>query len=291
MRFRAVSIFSLATLALAFLPGRQCLGDEQSLAITDAGVEQAEDAPFVNHDYEFLPGDYVYFTFQVAGASLKPVERTGDRLISVSYEVVPQDAHGVPLTPAVNGSIQTSLHPEDKNWIPKRRASFLLPSYIAAGEYRIHIAAKDLFSQHEIAKDIPFRVGGVHIQQSASLTVEDLQFFRNENDTAPVELAAYSPGDTVFARFDIVGYKLGSGNEYRLSYGLTVTKPDGKIFVKDEKAAELMRASFYPAQFVPGSIQLTTRANAQKGQYVIDLIVRDLISNQTFETKRAFSIE
>jgi hypothetical protein len=191
----------------------------------------------------------------------------------------------------VNGSIHTRLHPEDLNWIPTRRASFLRPSYIAAGEYRIHVDAKDLFSEHAVAKDIRFRVGGVHIQQSASLTVEDYQFFRTENDAAPVELAAYSPGDTVFARFDIVGYKLGSGNEYRLSYGLTVTKPDGKVFLKEEKAAELTRASFYPAQFVPGSIQLTTPANAQKGEYVIDLNVRDLISNQTFETKRAFSIE
>lgn len=264
---------------------------DQSLAIIGAGVQRSEDGPFVNTDYTFLPGDYVYVTFEVAGFALKPQEQTEDRLISLSYEAAPEDLLGVALSKPVEESIKTSLHPEDKNWIPKRRTSFLLPSYIAAGEYQIHLTAKDELSGQATSRDLKFRVGGVHIQQSASLTVENFRFTRAEQNSEALEVPAYSPGDNVFAHFDIVGYKLGLHNEYHLSYGLTVTAPNGKVFVKNEKAAELDDSTFYPAQFVPGEIELNTAKNAVRGEYVIDLKVRDLISGQTFETKYPFSIE
>lgn len=285
---RWCSIALLAIIGCCAVAG--FVGD-QSLAIIGAGVQRSEDGPFVNTDYTFLPGDYVYVTFEVAGFALKPQEQTEDRLISLSYEAAPEDLLGVALSKPVEESIKTSLHPEDKNWIPKRRTSFLLPSYIAAGEYQIHLTAKDELSGQATSRDLKFRVGGVHIQQSASLTVENFRFTRAEQNSEALEVPAYSPGDNVFAHFDIVGYKLGLHNEYHLSYGLTVTAPNGKVFVKNEKAAELDDSTFYPAQFVPGEIELNTAKNAVRGEYVIDLKVRDLISGQTFETKYPFSIE
>ncbi len=268
-----------------------CHAAERALAIIDAGVQQSDDAPFVPTDYHFLPGEYVYFTFQVAAFGIKSDESTETKQISLEYEVVPEDAKGVPLTAAEKGSIKDSLQPEDKNWTPKRRAHFLLPSFVATGQYKVHVAVKDLIANTEVSRDLPFLIGGVKVQPSPTITVENYHFYRREDDRQPLEVPAFSPGDSVYARFDMVGYKIGPDNGYHLAYGVSVSRPDGKPFINQANAAELQASSFYPAQFIPGNINLTTPRNAPRGEYVLVLTVRDLNSNQTYESKQAFSIE
>jgi hypothetical protein len=284
--------FLIAALLIffAFLPGA-ALAADSSLAIIDAGVEQSEDAPFVPSDYQFLPGDFVYFSFQIAGFSIKSNEAEDVRRISLAYVVSPQDSKGVPLTPPNSGTVQTDLNPEDKNWMPKRRVSFLLPSYIASGEFRIHVVVKDLLGKNETAKEFPFRVGGVTVRPSSITAVQNFRFLRQENDRVPLEVPAYRPGDTIYTSFEIVGFEVGPQNHYQIAYGVTVLRPNGKPFLEKPKAAEYENASFYPAQFIPGTFALTTSADTPKGEYVIILTVRDLTSNQSCQTKEAFSIE
>lgn len=265
---------------------------ESPLAILEAGPESSEDAPFVSSDYRFYPGDYLYFQFHVAGFAVQTDEQTEVRKISLTYEITPQDANGVPLVAPVSGEIKDNLNPEDKNWTPKRRASFLLPSFVASGLFHVHLVVKDLVGKTETARDFPFRMGGVTIVPSPSINVENFRFFRKEGDRESLELAAYAPGDTIYARFDMAGYKTTApDNQYHLIYGLTVLGPDGKAFIEQPNAAELRTGSFYPAQFVPGNISLTTTRTSAKGAYVIVLTVRDLIANSTYQIKRSFSLE
>jgi hypothetical protein len=183
------------------------------------------------------------------------------------------------------------LSPEDKNWTPKRRASFLLPSFVAAGKFQIRAVVKDQLAASEISRDFPFQIGGLAIQPSPTVTIENFGFLRTPNDQKSLAVPAFSPGDTVFGRFDIVGFHYAPGNQYHVAYGLTVLRPNGKTFLSQPNAAELSESSFYPAQFIPGTIRITTPPNSAKGEYVLTLTVRDLISNQTFESKQAFSIE
>lgn len=267
-----------------------CAGSENGLAVV-GGVEASEDSPFVTPDYKFLPGDFVYFTFEIGGFGINSNRETEVRRIALTYEVVPQDSRGTALTPAVKGDISEEIHPEDKHWMPKRRASFLLPSFIAAGEYRVHVAVQDSVSKSETSADFPFHIGGVQIKTSRSINVQNFVFLRKEDDREPLEVPAYSPGDTVFVRFDMSGYKLGPDNQYRLAYGVVVLGPDGKPFIQQPRAANLESNSFYPAQFVPGNLDLTTPKDSATGEYVIVLTVRDLLANQTYETKHAFSLE
>lgn len=264
---------------------------ENQLAIVDASVQASEDAPQVSADYRFLPGDYIYFTFQIAGFTVKSEERDEVHKISLEYEIVPVDSNGVALAPAANGKVQTELSAEDKDWLPKRRVSFLVPSFVASGEYHVHVTVKDLFGKADASADFPFHIGGVQVEPSPALIIENFQFLRQEGDRQALKVAAYSPGDTVYARFDMVGYKLGPKNDYRLAYGVTVLRPNGKPFFKDPKAAELASDSFYPPPFVPGTINLTTTPDTSRGQYIIVLTVRDLVGNQTYEAKQAFSVE
>ena len=104
-------------------------------------------------------------------------------------------------------------------------------------------------------------------------------------------MPAYAPGDTVYARFTMTGFHLGPGNEYHLSYGLVVNRPDGKVYLNEPNAAQLSDKSFYPITFVPSNISVTTARTAAKGQYVLLLTIHDIAGSQTYQLKRAFSIE
>lgn len=133
-----------ALLVLALGRASFCPAADSRLAIVNAGVQQSEDAPFVPPSFRFLPGDSLYFSFGISGFAVQSLERGETRKISLRYKVTAEDSSGVPLTGANNGSIETELSPEDKNWIPKRRASFVLPPFVAAGEFRIHVWASTL---------------------------------------------------------------------------------------------------------------------------------------------------
>ena len=264
---------------------------ENPLQIVSAGVAASEDAPFVPSDYRFLPGDYVYLQFQISGYGAITNENNDVRKISLSYEIVPQDDKDVPLTTAISGAIKEDLGAEDKNWMPKRRASFLLPSFVAAGNYHVRFTVKDLVKKTSSTRDIPFRVGGTVVIPSSGLMVQDFQFLRKEDDADVLEIPAYSPGDAVYARFMMTGFRLAAGNEYHLSYSLTVTRPDGKPYLNQQSAAELSNKSFYPVSFVPGNISVTTSRTSAKGKYVLQLTVRDIMGAQSYQLKKTFTIE
>ena len=264
---------------------------DSTLAIVEAGVQQSEDSPFVPTSYVFLPGDYLYFTFDIAGFAIQSFNQDEVRKISLSYVITPEDSQGVPLTEAVSDGIQAELNPEDKRWTPKRRVSFLLPSYIANGDFHVHVVAKDAFAKAEVSKDFPFHIGGPVIEPSTSVNVEHFEFLRREADRDALDIPAYAPGDTVFARFDMAGFKLAARNTYDLEYGISVTKPSGKPFVDSPRAADLKASSFYPAQYLPGVIRINTPPDSGKGEYILTLTVRDLVNNTKSETKKSFSIE
>jgi len=281
---------SCTLLTLLFLP--TVVNADGALAVIGAGVQSAEDAPFVQSDYRFQPGEFVYTTFQIAGFQ---AEGGGSdekpRKVSMTYSVTTEDANGVALCPPVEEKIQEELNAEDKNWTPKRRASFLIPSFVAAGEYQIHIAVRDLIGKTETSKLVPFRIGGVTILNPGTLNVQNFQFFRRENDREAVEVPAYSAGDSVFVRFIMTGFKLGEKNAYHVSYQLLVTRPDGKPYLDRPDAAELASESFYPAQYLPGEFALTTSRGSAKGTYIILLRVSDKVANTSKEVRFPFTIE
>jgi hypothetical protein len=264
---------------------------DHNLGILDAGIERSEDAPFVSSDFQFLPGDYLYCRFQVSGYTIDTDPKNEIRKLSLSYEITLRDAKGVALTPAVSGTIADELSSEDKNWTPKRRASFLLPSFVAAGVFSLHIVVKDLVAKNTTQTDLPFHIGGVHIVPSGGITIQNFQFLRNEDDKDPVEVPAYSPGDTVFARFDMVGFEFGPENKYHLAYGVVVLRPDGKPYLEQPSAAELVDGSFYPAQFLSGNVNVITAKTSARGQYLLILTARDVVAKRSYQLKRTFTLE
>lgn len=287
---RDVAIVLLVTILCGVVfPARAA--DDLALAIMQGGVQRAEDSPFAPADFEFLPGDYLYFTFHVAGFQIKSNDTGEIKTLSLQYKITPEDLNGVALAAPVEDKIAGEINKEDKTWTPVRRAMFLLPSFVASGEYRVHVVVKDLIAHTETSRDYPFRIGGTVIQSSKGIRCEHFEFLRSADDTKPVEVPAYNAGDTVYARFLMVGFKVDAGNKYRLAYGVKVLRPDGKSFLDEPKAAQIADESFYPAQFMPGDIQVTTPRDAMHGRYELVLTVRDLNSNQSFDSRQLFSIE
>jgi hypothetical protein len=280
---------SYALLTFLFLP---TLGKpDDSLAIIEAGVQNSEDAPFVQADYRFQPGEFVYTTFQIAGFQAQSGGEEKPRKVVLDYKVTAEDASGVALCPPVSDKVEVELNAEDKNWTPKRRTSFLIPGFVAAGQFQIHITVSDLIGKTETSKLLPFRIGGVAVPKPGSLNVQDFQFFRRENDRQPVDVPAYSAGDSVFAHFIMTGFKVGEKNAYHVSYELLVTRPDGKPYLDRPDAAELVSESFYPAQYLPGEFALTTSRDSPRGTYIVLLRVRDKMANTSKEFRVPFTIE
>jgi hypothetical protein len=142
-----------------------------------------------------------------------------------------------------------------------------------------------------VSRDYPFKIGGTQISGASGIRADQFVFLRTADEAKPLEVPAYSPGDTIYARFLMVGFKTDAGNKYRLAYGVKVTRPDGKTFLDEPKAAQIADDSFYPAQFMPGDIQVTTPRDAMRGRYQMIVTVRDLIANQDFTFRETFSIE
>jgi hypothetical protein len=273
-------------------PGRAEAPAPQNLSILEAGVESSEDAPVVPAGYAFMAGDYVYFSFEIAGFKVVGSPDSGPRQIALSYKVEATDAKGMALAPAVTGKINDEIGREDKNWLPKRRASFLLPSYIGTGTYSIKVTVEDNASKSKINKVFEFHVGGPKIEQLGHLSVQNFRFLRDEQDGPGLEVPDYRPGDTVWARFDMCGFKTNPDNSVELQYGISVTRADGKVIFEQKVAADQkVAALFYPPQFIPGVLSVSTTSDLLHGEYTMALHVRDLIGKQSSDFQQKFRIE
>lgn len=261
------------------------------MAIIDAGVQSSEDSPFLTPAYRFLPGDFVYATFQITNFASKQANSEAPPKISLKYAATLEDSNGLPMAAPESGTIDSELSAEDKNWTPKRRVSFTLPPFLAAGKAQVHIVVRDLLGSTEDTLRVPLSIGGVTVLKSDSVAVQNFQFFRREADTEALNIAAFSPGDTIFAKFDITGFRTDAQNTYRLVYDILVLRPDGKPFIQQPHAAELTASGLYPAQVLPAMLQLTTSATSTKGAYAVILTVHDLIGTMTTQTKTSFTIE
>jgi hypothetical protein len=280
---------SLCIAVMHLLITFSCFASESSLRIVDAGVEAIEDGPFVAGDYAFLPGEPVYFSFQVAGYQ---IERSpGSRKIKLDFSIQLADGAGTLLAPQVNGKVEEELNDEDKDWRPMRRAVLQLPAYVIAGEARLTISLTDMVAHATVSQTVPLRLGGEKLLPSLTLEIQAFRFYRSEDDREPIQMAAYRPGDTVWTRFDVTGFKDGPKNSNSVQYGLEVIAPDGHTALVQELAAEGSPDSFYPPPFIQGKLSLPTRSDMGAGRYTIVLTVRDLVGKQSFTGQYGFTLE
>jgi len=260
------------------------------LAFERLALHQYEDGPLLPASHEFLPGETVWFSARVAGFESQPA---GDnREVKLSWQVRIVDPGGVAVEPPKTGRVDESLRSQDKDWVPKFGISFLLPSFIPGGNYHIPVTVKDELAGSEISGDLELHVRGDSIEPSASFVIRNFHFLRNETDAAALQPpVVYRPGATLWAPFEMAGYKFEANNKFSVDYGLAVLNADGKeLFAQPEAAAE-SKESFYPQLRVPGALSLHLDPNVPAATYTLVVTVRDKIGGQMAEQRETFQVQ
>jgi len=259
----------------------------KKLAVINAVFSDIEDGTPTAKDDVFAPGESIFFRCSVEG-----FQRTEKNAIHVSFTVQAEDAQGALLLQPAQGAEETTLSPEDKNWLPRIRYTVVVPPLAPSGEYVVVVKVMDHLNNNALADArVPFTVRGRDVAPSDKLVVRNFRFLRSEDDDKPLAVAAYRPGDAVWARFDMTGYKIGDHNLFDIAYGLDVLRSDGSVAYSEEQAAAAKEAPFYPTRYQPGELNLTLPKDLPTGSYTVVLKVHDNLGSQAIETREKFSVE
>lgn len=256
------------------------------LAIVNAHIHEMEDGADVPPGFTFVSGQTLFLDFQIEGFQV-----SANKEVRLECAIESLDPHGVAIMEPVKTVADTTLSEQDKTWKPKIRQQINIPPIAIPGTHKIIVRVKDNLNGQSASKELTFDVRARTVEPSPTLTVRNFHFYRGEDDPNPLANPVYRPGDTLWARFDIVGYKLGEGNQVDLDYGIAVTNAAGKVLFSQPNAAVEKSSSFYPKPYVPGSMNLSLEKNIRPGQYGIVITVRDHTGNQNQEAKQAFSVE
>ena len=279
-------LLSIPLLAAAVLAARA----ETKLAIVRPMLSQMEDGAPVSSGYEFLPGETVHFSCQIEGYK-RTEDKDENEHVLLTYQLEARDPQGVLLQPVQQGKEAGTLTSEDKKWMPKLRETIVIPPLADSGQYQILIKVKDELAGSAAEARATFTVKGRDVASSDTLVVRNFRFLRGEEDDKPLQVAAYRPGDAVWARFEMTGYKLGEGNQFDIDYGLQVLRADGSVAFSQPEAAAEKQQSFYPQRYQPGALSVTLAKDQKPGEYTILLMVRDNLGQQSYETRQKFSVE
>jgi hypothetical protein len=277
-------------LSLAAAVGCLAAPAVKKLAIVRPLLSQMEDGAPVSSGYEFLPGETIHFSCQVEGYQ-KVEDKSEVEKLLVTYQVEARDQRGVLLQPVQEGKEGGTVAAEDKNWMPKILESIVIPPLAESGEYQILVKVKDELGKATAEAHTIFTVKGRDVAPSDTLVVRNFRFLRTEEDGKALQVAAYRPGDPVWARFEMTGYKLGEANQFDIAYGLQVLRADGSVAYSEPQAAAGKEQTFYPQRYQPGVLNLNLAKDQKPGEYTIVVTVRDNLGNQTYETRQKFSVE
>ena len=256
------------------------------LRIIHVAVHQIEDGPAVGDRASFVPGETVYLSFDVENYAL-----TKEQSTSISWEVAAADPKGVPVAPPAEGKKQATLQPEDKNWLPRARQAVVLPNPAPGGAYTIHIKVTDQNSKESAVADTKFTVAGPDLPPAPALLIRNFGFYRTEEEPRSLSMPVYRSGDTLYARFQIAGYKYGTGNAIEVTYGIAVLGPAGNVMYTQDPALEEKSASFYPKPYIDATMSLALNPGTKSGNYTLRITARDKVGNQTAETRNVFQVE
>ena len=249
-------------------------------------IAQSDGGPPMPPGFEHVAGETLFFSCRIAN-----YQKTSEEKIHLAYSVQAFDPKGVPLVELFKNDITAEVVPQDKEWMPRIATEIAIPPLIAPGTYSIVVKVEDLVAKSKAELSVPFQVRGRRVGPSESLTIENFQFFRGEDDAQPAEEAVYRPGDSVWTRFDITGFRYGPGNQIDVGYVVSVLDSAGKVLWTQPEATTERGGSFYPKLWVSASMSITIQKNTRPGQYSFLVQVKDAVGNQTYETKAAFTVQ
>jgi hypothetical protein len=274
----------LKTVALAFLASFFCEAAE--LQIVKPMISQMEDGAPDPPGFSHVPGEVLFFHCRIAGYA-----KDNDQKVRLSFSIEAFDPKGIPITELYKNEIAEELTLQDKEWMPRIRTQVAIPPLVGSGTYKIVVKVEDVVGKTSAELSVPFQVRARDVPLSETLVVRNFRFFRGEDDTQELPKAVYKPGDGVWARFDITGFKYGAKNKVEVSYVTSVIAPSGKVLWTQPEPAAEQSESFYPKPYVPAAMGISLQSNIRPGDYTIAVTVKDAVGGQTFEGKYTFTVE
>jgi hypothetical protein len=260
-----------------------------ALAVERLALHAFEDGPVLPSGYEALPGETLYFSGRLAGYQVQKKE--DERAVRLLWDARVSDSAGVLLEKPFSGKIEEALTPEDKTWVPKFLFSFIVPPFAGSGTYKVEVHVKDQIASQELNATLEFHVRGHLVEPSDTLTARNFKFLQSEDDTSGLTTPIYHPGEMLWAKFDMTGYKLGPDNQFSVEYGLAIEDSAGKQLFSQPVAADQNGSPFYPKRYVPGVLSLSLDKNVAKGTYVLVVILRDQTGQQIHEERQPFRVD
>jgi len=281
-----IAIATVGLAALVSLDAQTRGAATPSLRVANPVVSESEDGPAFAPGATFQPGDMLFFSFQVENYRMG---LTGK--VQITGHIQAFDPAGIPIVPRDEEPIGTTVSEEDKNWKPKLRLPIQLPSIAPPGNYTIRFEALDEQSHQTASGEVAFPVGGKGVERPPALAIRNLGFYRAAEDPAPLKIAAYRPGDMLWVRFDIAGYRYGDQNSIDTGYDVAVLSPSGKQLFEEENAAVEKSQAFYPQPWVPAMFNLSLEATTTPGTYTLVITAHDAVGNQMAVERAEFKVE
>jgi len=261
-----------------------------AFSVDRIALHQFEDGPELAPTHVFLPGESVFFSCRLTGYQAA-VTGENQRSVKMSWTLDVTDPSGTPLVAGIKGEIAEPISPQDKNWYPKFLHHFNIPPFVPGGAYHIKVTARDEVAKADLTSQLDFQVRGHAVEPSPTLAARNLRFVKDETEGPPIDPAVYHPGETLWARFDITGYKYGDKNHYSVEYGLAILRESGEQVFAQPAAAADSNESFYPQRYVPGAVSLNLQPDVPEGSYTLVITMADKVGGQTAEARREFRIQ
>ena len=281
---------SLAILALLVAVPVFAEDDGKVLSIRNLVLSESDGGPGIDSSFRFRPGEQVHLAFQIAGFAKKEDEDEHNH-VKLEFSITAKDNAGILLAKPITGKIEEELAQQDKEWLPKIHRNFSLPDTLITGEYRIDIQVRDLIAETKLNSELKLKLQGPRLTVSKLPEIQNVQFFRDEENSKPIANAVYKPGDAVHVKFNITGFSTKENNAYQISYGLKVLRADRTQLFAQPKAATEQDQTFYPRTYLTGAFHLNLEKNIATGKYFLIIELLDELSGAKHEAEHAFQVE
>jgi hypothetical protein len=258
------------------------------LTITEVTLRHSETGAPVEHPV-YRAGETLYLDFRVTGFKVSGE----DNDVNLNWAVEVSDPSKRPVTEPRLGEVKVQLAPEDKHWTPKVNYSQLLPPVPEPGTYVISIQLEDKLGKTNTKAERTFEMKAPKLPDLPSLGVANFRFLRSENDEIGLaEGEAYHPGETLWARFDVGGYRFTPKNGYDVRYSIQLKDAQGKVvFEQPNAAVEAEESAPYPKHYTSGMFTVSLDKGVPAGEYTLVILLADGPGKQNAESAHTFRVE
>src|SRR5579863_16447 len=145
----------------------------EPFAILKFAISDMEDGALVPPSFTFVPGQFVFVSFQVGGYQV-----SAERKLHLSYKVDAFDPKNVPLIETIANTLETRLSDEDKNWRPTLRQQILLPPLASSGAYKIAVQVTDDLAKATVSHEMTLQIRGHDVAPSDTLIIRNFHLYR-----------------------------------------------------------------------------------------------------------------